>query len=114
MDFTHFKCQGKDASGASALLSGESGRLLQHCEFACAKFKDQPMAESSSRAVPELKQKMPSPYLWPPAPVPRSSASRSFPFLFAAALAAFPGAELNFSRPMAGDTKTKEFEKVAT
>jgi outer membrane protein len=33
---------------------------------------------------------------------------------FDPALAAFPGAELNFSRPMAGDTKTKEFEKVAT
>jgi hypothetical protein len=31
--------------------------------------------------------------------------------LFAAALAAFPGAELNFSRPIAGDPKTKGIRK---
>src|SRR5712692_3797960 len=55
-----------------------------------------------------------SAYLWPPAPLQCSSASRCVPLLSAAGLAAFPGAELNFSRPIAGDTKTKEFEKVAT
>jgi hypothetical protein len=55
-----------------------------------------------------------SSYLWPPAQVPRSSASRCVPLSFDPALTVFPGAELNFSRPMAGDTKTKEFEKVAT
>jgi hypothetical protein len=54
------------------------------------------------------------PYLWTPAPVPRSSASRCVPLSFDPALEAFPGAESNFSRPMAGDTKTREFEKVAT
>jgi len=55
-----------------------------------------------------------SPYLWPPAPVQCSYASRCVPFLLGAGLAALPGAELNLSRPMAGDTKTKEFAKVAT
>jgi hypothetical protein len=52
-------------------------------------------------------------YLWPPAPLQCYSASRCVPLSFDAALA-FPAAELNFSRPIAGDTKTKEFEKVAT
>jgi len=42
------------------------------------------------------------------------SSSETVEETFDPALAAFPGAELNFSRPMAGDTKTKEFEKVAT
>src|SRR5713101_6996869 len=55
-----------------------------------------------------------SAYLWPPAPLQCSSASRCVPFSCDPALAAFPAAELNFSRPIAGDTKTKEFEKVAT
>src|SRR6266853_2417905 len=55
-----------------------------------------------------------SPYLWPPAPVQCSSASRCVPLSFDPALAAFPGAELNFSRPVAGDTKTREFKKFAT
>jgi len=41
-------------------------------------------------------------------------ASRCVPMSFEAALAAFPRAELNFSRPVAGDTKTREFEEVAT
>jgi hypothetical protein len=54
------------------------------------------------------------PYFWSRAPVQCSSASGCVPLLLAAALAAVPGAELNFSRPMAGETKTKEFEKVAT
>ena len=40
--------------------------------------------------------------------------SRCVPLSFEEAVAAFPGAELNLSRPMAGDTKTREFENVAT
>ena len=59
-------------------------------------------------------QKMPSPYLWPAPADPCTSASDSVPLSFATAATAFPGAELNFSRPVAGDTKTREFEKVAT
>jgi hypothetical protein len=77
------------------------------------KFRDQPMAESSSRSVAELKQQMPSPYLWP-APADPCSSAGSVRLSFAAAATAFPGAELNLRRPVAGDTKTREFEKVAT
>src|ERR1700719_286420 len=50
-------------------------------------------------------------YAWPPASLQCSSASRCVPLAFAAALGSFPGAESNFSRPIAGDTKTREFEK---
>jgi len=55
-----------------------------------------------------------SSYLLPPAAEPRSSTSGSVPALCAVDWVTLSREELNFSRPMAGDTKTKEFEKVAT
>ncbi len=74
-------------------------------------------ALSHPRFLRELSQGLAglvSAYIWSPIPLRCSPASRCIPLLFAAALAAFSGSELNFSRPIAGDTKTREFEKVAT
>ena len=45
-------------SGERAEVAAEFQICLQHREFACSRFRDQPMAASSSRSVAELKQKM--------------------------------------------------------
>jgi hypothetical protein len=62
----------------------------------------------------DVRHSGPSPYLWPAPADACTSASGSVPLSFATAAIVFPGAELNLSRPVAGDTKTREFEKVAT